>query len=178
MSSWLGGGGGSSASAAGGGGGGSAAKTYKLLCISILRWCPPGDAEEPVLLDAAYNLSEYSFFTRGGVQEFMAFACRTVMKRLTAGTNAIDYEGNHLYCVVQSDGLGIIVMTDKNYPGRVAVKLARDMLEAFKAAHGCVWAAGCHQPPLALAGLGATCACPPSPSVVRPSPQPLPFPPS
>lgn len=126
MASWAGGGGGAAAPT----------KTYKVLCISLLRWNV--DTEEPVLLDAAYNLAEYSFFTRGGVQEFMAFACRTVMKRLTAGTNAIDYEGNHLYCVVQADGLGAIVMTDKSYPGRVAVKLARDLLEAFKAAHGCV----------------------------------------
>ena len=127
--SWAGGGGGGASGAA-------PAKAYKVLCISLLRWNT--DTEEPVLLEAAYNLAEYSFFTRGGVQEFMAFACRTVMKRLTAGTNAIDYEGNHLYCVVQADGLGAIVMTDKSYPGRVAVKLARDLLEAFKAAHGCV----------------------------------------
>jgi hypothetical protein len=142
-----------------GGGGGAAAptKTYKVLCISLLRW--NADTEEPVLLDAAYNLAEYSFFTRGGVQEFMAFACRTVMKRLTAGTNAIDYEGNHLYCVVQADGLGAIVMTDKSYPGRVAVKLARDLLEAFKAAHGCVVWRGEGGAALALLSCGSLCSC-------------------
>ena len=117
-------------------GGGGAAKTYKMLCISVMRWNQ--DTEEPIILESAYNLAEYSFFTRGPVQEFMTFACRTVMKRLTAGTNAIEYEGNHMYCVVQPDGLGIVVMTDKSYPGRVAIKLARDLLEAFKAVHGCV----------------------------------------
>ena len=119
---------------ASGGAAGGGPTTYKVLSISVMRW--NNDTEEPILLEAAYNLAEYSFFTRGSVKEFLTFASRTVMKRVTAGSQALDYEGNIVYCVVQPDGLGVIVITDKSYPGRVALKLARETLEDFKALHG------------------------------------------
>lgn len=37
--------------------------------------------------------------------------------------------------VIQPDGLGCIVMTDKEYPQRVAVTLAKEMVAQFKAVH-------------------------------------------
>jgi synaptobrevin family protein YKT6 len=117
-------------------GGASSAPKYKVLSINVMRW--NSDSEEPILLDAAYNLADYSFFTRGSVKEFLAFAARTVMKRVTAGSHALDYEGNIMYCVIQPDGLGVIVITDKVYPPRVALKLGRETLEEFKGVHGCV----------------------------------------
>jgi synaptobrevin family protein YKT6 len=106
----------------------------KLQSVSVLRW--NNDTEEPVILDAAYNLAEYSFFTKGSVKEFLAFATKTVMKRIGAGTQGVDYEGNMVYCFVMPDGLGVIVVTDKEYPARVAITMAKELLADFKALHG------------------------------------------
>lgn len=104
----------------------------KILSVSILRF--NGDTAEPVTLDAAYNLSHYSFFERGSIKEFLVFAARTVMKRIGQGVHAIDYEGNLVFCFVQPDGLGAIAVAEKAYPSRVAVTLLKEMVAAFKAA--------------------------------------------
>ena len=57
------------------------------------------------------------------------------MRRIGPGVNAIDYEGNLVYCFVQQDGLGAICMADKSYPARVAVTMLKELLAAFRAAH-------------------------------------------
>ena len=108
----------------------------KLQSISIMRW--NSDSEEPILLDGAYNLAEYSFFTRGNVKEFLAFGSRTIMKRIGAGTQGVDYEGNMVFCHVLADGLGVVIFCDKEYPARVAVSLSKEVLAAFKGLHECV----------------------------------------
>jgi synaptobrevin family protein YKT6 len=46
-----------------------------------------------------------------------------------------------VYCYVQSDGLGCIVIADKDYSARVAVTLAKDMVNGFKALHAASWRA-------------------------------------
>ena len=59
--------------------------------IAIARW--NSDSEDAVVLDVAYNLAEYSFFQRGSVKEFLTFATKTLMKRLSPGVQCVDYEG-------------------------------------------------------------------------------------
>ena len=128
------------AAAGGGGGGGAGAGGYgKILSVSVLRW--NSDTPEAVTLDAAYNLADYSFFQKGSIKEFLSFAARTVMRRIGPGVNAVDYEGNLVYCFVQQDGLGAIALTDKAYPARVAVTMLKDLLAAFRAAHAATWRA-------------------------------------
>lgn len=103
------------------------------MCLCVLRW--NHDTDDAVLLDGAFNLDEYNFFQRGSVKEFLAFAAKTVMKRIGGGISAVDYEGNMVYAVVQGDGLGAVVMADKEYAQRVAVALAKEALAGFKGAH-------------------------------------------
>ena len=130
---------GPAAAGAGAAGGGGAGGYGKILSVSILRW--NNDTPEAVTLDAAYNLSDYSFFQKGGIKEFLGFAARTVMRRIGPGINAVDYEGNLVYCFVQQDGLGAIAMTGKAYPARVAVTMLKELLAAFRAAHAATWRA-------------------------------------
>ena len=106
----------------------------KLQSISVMRW--NSDTEEPIVLDAAYNLAEYNYFMRGNVKEFLAFGSRTIMKRIGQGTQGVDYEGNMVYCLVGADGLGVIIFVDKEYPARVAISLAKEVLNDFKSLHG------------------------------------------
>ena len=122
------------------GAGGAAGGYGKILSISVLRW--NADTPEAVTLDAAYNLADYSFFQKGSIKEFLSFAARTVMRRIGPGVNAVDYEGNLVYCFVQQDGLGAIALTDKAYPARVAVTMLKELLAGFRAAHAApVWRA-------------------------------------
>jgi synaptobrevin family protein YKT6 len=124
----------------------------KLLSVCVLRW--NSDTEDPVILDAAYNLADYSFFTRGSVQEFLVFANKVVMKRVPAGIQGVDYEGNKIYCFVQADGLGVLITADKDYKSRVAIAMAKELMGDFRAAHpaaawrGCVKDGGCKLPKL------------------------------
>ena len=127
----------------------------KILAACVLRW--NSDTEEPVILDGAYNLADCSFFTRGVVQEFLVFANKAVMKRVPAGIQAIDYEGNKIYCFVQPDGLGVLITTDKDYKPRVAIAMAKELMGDFRAAHpaaawrGCAKDGGCKLPKLEAA---------------------------
>jgi len=121
-----------SAAAAAGSGAAAGAPFGKILSISVLRW--NSDTPEAVTLDAAYNLADYSFFQKGSIKEFLAFAARTVMRRIGPGVNAVDYEGNLVYCFVQQDGLGAIALTDRAYPARVAVTMLKELLAGFRAA--------------------------------------------
>ena len=41
-----------------------------------------------------------------------------------------------VYCFVMPDGLGVIVVTDKEYPARVAITMAKELIADFKALHG------------------------------------------
>ena len=127
----------------------------KILSVCVLRW--NSDTEEPVILDGAYNLADYSYFTRGSVQEFLVFANKVLMKRVPAGIQGVDYEGNKIYCFVQPDGLGVLVTSDKDYKSRVAIAMAKELMADFRAAHaqaawrGCVKDGGCKLPKLETA---------------------------
>ena len=127
----------------------------KILSVCVLRW--NSDTEEPVILDGAYNLADYSYFTRGSVQEFLVFANKVVMKRVPAGVQGVDYEGNKIYCFVQADGLGVLITADKDYKSRVAIAMAKELMGDFRAAHpaaswrGCTKDGGCKLPKLEMA---------------------------
>ena len=59
--------------------------------VFLTRW--NSDSIEPIILDAAYNLLEYNYFTRNSVKEFLTAAAATLMKRLTPGVHCVDFEG-------------------------------------------------------------------------------------
>ena len=71
------------------------------------------------------------------MKEFLAFGSKTIMKRIGAGSQGVDYEGNMVFCHVQADGLGVVIFCDKEYPPRVAISLAKEVVAAFKALHEC-----------------------------------------
>jgi hypothetical protein len=132
----------------------------KLLSVCILR--RNNATEAPVILDAAYNLSEgrYNFFTRGTAQKFLAAASRVVILR-TAGALSVDCDSEGwalaMHCFVEADGLGVLVAADKCYPPRAAAAMARAVAGDFRAAHaaaawqGCAEDGGCRLPGLEAA---------------------------
>lgn len=109
----------------------------KIECIGVTRTA--ATLPDPVVLDAAFNMREYSIFQRGSVKEFLTFALKTMARRLPPGSHCVDYEGKLCYVFMGSDGLGATCITDKEYPARVAISLLRDIVTEVKAEHAAVW---------------------------------------
>lgn len=103
----------------------------KVIAIEILRW--NGEAE-PTYLSLNADLSSFGFFKRGTVQEVLRFLTRTVAKRTPPGERNIVEEGDYVcYCYVSPENLVSTVVTDKEYPPRVALSLLGKALDEFKA---------------------------------------------
>eukprot|EP01138_Halocafeteria_seosinensis_P001887 gb/GECG01001933.1/.p1 GENE.gb/GECG01001933.1/~~gb/GECG01001933.1/.p1 ORF type:complete len:199 (+),score=28.74 gb/GECG01001933.1/:1-597(+) len=101
----------------------------KIQSIAILRW--NNDTEEPLVLDMDSDVSEFGFFQRNGVKEFLVFVGRTLAKRCPVGTHVVDHEGYHCHVVVQADGLVGVAVCDRDYPSRVALSMVRELLAGF-----------------------------------------------
>ena len=93
-----------------------------------------GEAD-PILLHMVQDLSEYGYFERSTMRQIVTMFIRLVAKRTPAGTRQTVQHaesGNFVHCYKQSDGLGVSVLSDSEYPQRVAFNLVGTMLEAFK----------------------------------------------
>lgn len=100
----------------------------KLYCISILYKGPTNGT----WLKSAYDLQSFNFFQRGSVQEFMSFFCKTIVERSFPSTRQTVKEGEYLWQVyVRSDNLAGVVISDHEYPSRVAHTLITKILDEF-----------------------------------------------
>lgn len=74
------------------------------------------------------------------IKEMIGFLIKTFMNRTSPGQRqSITHEGYVVHCYVRSDGLGGTVVTDLEYPSRVAFVLLGQLLEEFTAQHGDAW---------------------------------------
>jgi len=114
----------------------------RLLAISILR----NDVEPAIQLASAQDLSTFGFFQRSSVGEFMTFFSKTVASRTQAGQRrdieeksilsflkmtlliCQDYVG-HVYA--RTEGIVGVIISDKDYPYRVAYSLLSKILDEF-----------------------------------------------
>jgi synaptobrevin family protein YKT6 len=79
-------------------------------------------------------------FLQQTVKDMMAFLTKTFIKRTERGQRqSITHEGYVVHCYVRSDGLGGSVITDADYPARVAFVLLGQILEEFSASVGDSW---------------------------------------
>ena len=70
----------------------------------------------------------------------MGFLTKTFMKRTEPGQRqSITHEGYVVHCYVRSDGLGGTVITDEEYPARVAFVLLGQILDEFSSSVGDAW---------------------------------------
>jgi len=109
----------------------------KLIGLSILRTIPNMD---PFVLCNAEELSSYGYFQRKGVKEMLNFFNKTMIKRTEPGQRqSITHECHVVHCYVRSDGLAGSVVTDAEYPSRVAFVLLTQILEDFVVTVGTPW---------------------------------------
>lgn len=85
-------------------------------------------------LKAAFDLQSFSFFQRGSVQEFMTFVSKTMVERTQPTSRQSVKEGEYMLQVyVRADNLAGILISDHEYPNRVAHTLITKILDEFSA---------------------------------------------
>lgn len=86
------------------------------------------------ILKAAYDLQSFSFFQRSSVQEFMTFVSKTMVERTQPASRQSVKEGEYMLQVyVRSDNLAGVLITDHEYPNRVAHTLITKTMDEFTA---------------------------------------------
>eukprot|EP00472_Partenskyella_glossopodia_P000006 CAMPEP_0197541590 /NCGR_PEP_ID=MMETSP1318-20131121/67245_1 /TAXON_ID=552666 /ORGANISM="Partenskyella glossopodia, Strain RCC365" /LENGTH=194 /DNA_ID=CAMNT_0043100783 /DNA_START=551 /DNA_END=1135 /DNA_ORIENTATION=+ len=93
-----------------------------------------GEEKDPIALARVEDLSAFSYFTRGTIREHLTFALRTVAQRTnpgyrqTVGLKDIEYVC-HVH--VRSNSICGMVVSDEEYPVRVAFSMITDLLNKY-----------------------------------------------
>ncbi|ODQ79315.1 hypothetical protein BABINDRAFT_49890 [Babjeviella inositovora NRRL Y-12698] len=104
----------------------------KLYYIGILR----NTGDKAVELSSARDLSQFSFFERSSVSQFMNFFSETVSQRTAAGQRQSIEEGNYVGHVYgHSEGLAAVLISDKEYPVRPAFTLLNKIVDEYLSLH-------------------------------------------
>ncbi|KAK6639911.1 hypothetical protein RUM43_008187 [Polyplax serrata] len=83
-------------------------------------------------LKTTHDLSSFNFFQRGCVQEFMSFVGKTLVQRTQVATRQSVKEGEYMcHVFVNIDGLAGVLISDHEYPTRVAHTLLTKVLADF-----------------------------------------------
>jgi synaptobrevin family protein YKT6 len=118
----------------------------KIVYIGIFRQPTSQQSADPVQsikLASVEDLSSFGYFTRSTVSQHLTFGARTTTSRTPLGQRAsIVLESDfpflcHVY--VRQDGLAGIVVSDKEYPPRVAFTLLSKVLSAYEQQMGVNW---------------------------------------
>lgn len=86
------------------------------------------------ILKGGYDLTNFGYFQRSSVQEFLNFTSKILAERTAIGERASVKEGEYMcHCYVRSDSLVGICFSDEEYPNRVAHTLLTKIMEDFTA---------------------------------------------
>ncbi|KAF2665817.1 snare-like protein [Microthyrium microscopicum] len=100
----------------------------KLLYVGILKT----NVEPTVELCSEKDLSSWSRFTRGSVEEFMTFTAKTIAERTRAGQRQDVEEREYTFHVyTRSEGITGIIISDHEYPSLVAHQVLSKMCDEF-----------------------------------------------
>jgi len=112
----------------------------KVIAISLFKH--EGEEKLPVLVANAQDLSDFSYFTRRTAAEHLRFATRTLVQRTSCGARqCVGLQDIPYLChvFVRSDGLGGVVVADRDYPQRVAYSLINKSMGDFELKAGAKW---------------------------------------
>ena len=100
----------------------------KILSISIYK----NDEKPAKLLASEQDLSSFGFFQRSSVGEFIKFFGSTISERVPKNERqSIEQEGMHGHIHSRGEGVAVIMITDKEYPSRVAFSLLLKIGDEF-----------------------------------------------
>nr|CAB3267829.1 synaptobrevin homolog YKT6-like [Phallusia mammillata] len=100
----------------------------KLFSLSVLFKCP----STVVPLAATHNLQSFNFFQRKSVEEFMVFTTQIITERTQPGQRQSVKEQEYLcHVFVRDDRLAAVLISDHDYPRRVAFTVLSKACEDF-----------------------------------------------
>ncbi|KAI9298754.1 snare-like protein [Neoconidiobolus thromboides FSU 785] len=100
----------------------------KILSISITR----NDNKPAINLASVSNLSSFGFFERSSVQEFINFFSITISERTPSGQRqTVEQDGMFGHVHSRPEGISIMIISDAEYPSRVAFTLISKIGEEF-----------------------------------------------
>ncbi|EPS36701.1 hypothetical protein H072_9713 [Dactylellina haptotyla CBS 200.50] len=86
----------------------------------------------PKKLISASNLSSFSFFTKGKVEEFMHFTSSTIAERTQSGVRqSVASESYMVHAYTRPEGCTGIIITNAEYPRRIPHELLNKLLDEF-----------------------------------------------
>jgi synaptobrevin family protein YKT6 len=94
-------------------------------------------SNEPVLLNSTLDASQFNYFMRTTMIEYLNFGCRTIAQRTNGGTRQTVEIKDVTYLIhsyVRMDSLACCVVSDVDYPQRIAYSLIC-ILQPIKIGH-------------------------------------------
>ncbi|KAG0266578.1 palmitoyltransferase [Mortierella polycephala] len=80
----------------------------------------------------AKDLTSFGFFQRSSIAEFMTFMSQTIAEKTQPGQRQSIEESNYVgHVYARAEGVAGVVITDKEYPPRVAFSLLNKILDEF-----------------------------------------------
>lgn len=87
-----------------------------------------------MILSSSYDLSDFSYFRKKGVKEFMHFSAHTLVGRTDPEAKVSVTEGKYVCSsFVQQDNLAAAAVTDDEYPIKVVHTCLEELLADFSA---------------------------------------------
>ncbi|KAF8944705.1 palmitoyltransferase [Haplosporangium gracile] len=78
------------------------------------------------------DLTSFGFFQRSSIGEFMTFMSQTIAEKTQPGQRQSIEESNYVgHVYARAEGVAAVVITDKEYPPRVAFSLLNKILDEF-----------------------------------------------
>jgi len=100
----------------------------KLLSIIVLYKTDAGAS----ILKTGWDLTSISFFQRGTAQDFIQFTSKVLAERTSVGARQSVKEAEYMcHVFVRADNLAGVVVSDHEYPPRVAHTMLTRLLEDF-----------------------------------------------
>ncbi|KAK9896853.1 snare protein YKT6 [Cystobasidium minutum MCA 4210] len=96
------------------------------------------EANSSVSLARASELSSFSFLQKGSIGEFLNFFSKTVSDRTAPGQRQSIQEQSytfHVFCIPNSGDLTAVMVTDEEYPVRVAFGLLNKVTDEWQQDH-------------------------------------------
>eukprot|EP01147_Barroeca_monosierra_P010239 gene10239-2395_t len=91
---------------------------------------------KPAVLALEKDLSSFGFFQRASASDFITFFMMTLCERTDRGTRAkVEQHPYSCYVHFRHDDIACVVVTDQEYPQRVAFTLIHKVIDDFKAKH-------------------------------------------
>jgi synaptobrevin family protein YKT6 len=103
----------------------------KIFSILVL-YKQPNEGSKARILKSSSDLSNFGYFQRGSVEEFLKFTSKILVERSTVGARSSVKEQDYIaHVYVKPDQLSCVIYTDQEYPKRVAHTLINKILEDF-----------------------------------------------